>query len=302
MATSTHSDKTILVTGITGNQGGAAARSLLKDGWKVRGLSRDLNKPAVKALQESGIDIVQGNMDDRATLDAAMKDVYGVFSVQNFWLPEVGHDGEIRQGKLVADAAKAAGVQHFVYTSVGGAERNTGIPHFDSKWEIEKHIKALGLPATVFRPVAFYENWNWGRPYILNGALSAVGLPTDRTIQYITVEDIGAFVALAFANPQEYIGTALELAGDELTEPQIAEIFSRVIGRPVHLAPPDPARSADPESQNMVKWFTEHGYEAEIPALRKIYPQLTDLETWLRRNGWENAEPVPIPQNTGWGS
>ncbi len=292
MATSTHSDKTILVTGITGKQGGAVARSLLKDGWKVRGLSRNLNKPEVKALQESGIDVVQGDMDDRATLDAAMKGVYGVFSVQNFWLPEVGHDGEIRQGKLVADAAKAAGVQHFVYTSVGGAERNTGIPHFDSKWEIEKHIKVLGLPATIFRPV----------PYILNGTLSGIGVPADRTVQYITVEDIGAFVALAFANAQEYIGTALELAGDELAEPQIAEIFSRVIGRPVHLAPPDPVRSADPESQKMLKWFTEHGYQAEIPALRIIYPQLTDLETWLRRNGWENAEPVPIPQNAGWGS
>src|SRR5260221_11790735 len=106
MATSTHSDKTILVTGITGKEGGAVARSLLKDGWKVRGLSRNLNKPEVKALQESGINVVQGDMDDRATLDAAMKGVYGVFSVRNFWLPQGCADGEIRPGKLVAHAAK----------------------------------------------------------------------------------------------------------------------------------------------------------------------------------------------------
>jgi uncharacterized protein YbjT (DUF2867 family) len=302
MTTSTHNDKIILVTGITGQQGGAVAQHLLKDGWKVRGLSRDLTKPAVKALQDFGVEVVQGNLDDRASVDAALNGVYGVFSVQNFWLPEVGHDGEVRQGKLLADAAKAAGVQHFVYTSVGGAERNTGIPHFDSKWEIEQHIQALGLPATIFRPVAFYENFNWGRPYILNGMLSGFGLPADKTNQYITVDDIGAFVALAFANPQDYIGKAYEIAGDELTEPQIAEIFSRVIGRPVHLAPPDPVRSADPESQKMVKWFAEQGYQADIPALRKLYPQLTTLETWLRRNGWENAEPVAIPQTTGWGS
>src|SRR5262245_41920222 len=236
----THNDKTILVIGITGQQGGAVARYLLKDGWRVRGLSRDLGKPAVKALQDSGVEVVQGNMEDRTSLDGAMQSVYGVFSVQNFWLPEVGHDGEIRQGKLVADAAKAADVEHFVFSSVGGADRSTGIPHFESKWEIEQHIHALGLPVTVFRPVAFYENFFWTRPYILNGTFMGMGLTPDRTNQYITVDDIGAFVALAFANPQEWIGKGLEIAGDELTETQIAETFSRVIGRPVQRSSTNP--------------------------------------------------------------
>src|SRR5258706_16032986 len=103
MGTGSRSDKPILVTGITGQQGGGVAQHLIKDGWKIRGLSRDLNKPAVKTLQDSGIEVVQGNMEDRASLDAALKGVYGVFSVQNFWLPDVGHDGEVRQGKLIAD-------------------------------------------------------------------------------------------------------------------------------------------------------------------------------------------------------
>jgi len=297
----THNDKTILVIGITGQQGGAVAQHLRKEGWQVRGLSRDLSKPAVKALQDSGVEVVQGNMEDRASLDTAMMGVYGVFSVQNFWLPDVGHDGEIRQGKLVADAAKAAGVQHFVYSSVGGADRNSGIPHFESKWEIEQHIRSLGLPATIFRPVAFYDNFFWTRPYILNGTFMGLGLSNDRTNQYIAVDDIGGFVALAFANPQEWLGKGLEIAGDELTESQIAGTFSRVIGRPVQLSSTNPMGD-DPEGQKMVKWFEEHGYQADIPALRKLYPQLTDFETWLRRTGWENAEPVPIPEQAAWGS
>lgn len=302
MSDQTNRDKTILVAGITGQQGGAAAKHLLADGWKVRGLSRDVSKPAVQALRNAGAEVVQGNMEDTASLDAALKGVYGVFSVQNFWLPEVGFEGEIREGKNLADAAKVAGVQHFVYSSVGGADRNTGIPHFESKWQIEQHVQALGLPATIFRPVGFMDNFNWSRPYILNGVFSGFGLNPDRTLQLIAVDDIGGLVALAFAHPRDYLGLALEIAGDELTESQMAETFSRVIGRPVQVVADTSPRSAEPENQKMRKWFNEKGYEADIPALRKRYPALTSLETWLRRTGWENAQPVPIPENARWGS
>ena len=302
MSDQTNRDKTILVAGITGQQGGAAAKHLLADGWKVRGLSRDVSKPAVQALRNAGAEVVQGNMDVTASLDAALKGVYGVFSVQNFWLPEVGFEGEIREGKNLADAAKAAGVQHFVYSSVGGADRNTGIPHFESKWQIEQHVQALGLPATIFRPVGFMDNFNYSRPYILNGVFSGFNLNPDRTLQLIAVDDIGGFVALAFAHPQDYVGVALEIAGDELTESQMAETFSRVIGRPVQAVVDTSPRSADPENQKMTKWFNEKGYEANIPALHKRYPALTNFEAWLRKTGWENAQPVPIPENARWGS
>src|SRR5262245_31665050 len=130
-------EKTILVTGITGQQGGAVARHLLAKGWTVRGLSRDPDKPVVQPLREAGAEVVQGDFENRASLDSALKGVYGVFSVQNFWQPGVGAEGEIRQGKALADAAKAANIQHFLYTSVGGADRKSGIPHFESKWQIE---------------------------------------------------------------------------------------------------------------------------------------------------------------------
>ncbi len=220
-----------------------------------------------------------------------------MFSVQGFF--EDGVAGEIRQGKNVADAAKAANVQHFVYTSVGGAERNTGIPHFESKWAIEQHIRQLELPATIFRPVEFMENFNWGRPHILNGSLMSQGLRASRIKQFIAVDDIGAFAALAFGNSQDYVGKVFELAGDGQTESQLAETFSAVIGRPVQLIhlPPAVLESTLPphireEILMMWRWFDEEGYYADIAALRTLYSPLKTLKTWLQETGWENAEPV----------
>ncbi len=125
----THHERLIVVTGATGKQGGAVIRHLSKQGgWKLRAVTRHPESEAARALAAQGIEVVQGDMANRADMDRALQGAYGVFSVQNTW--EAGVDGEIAQGKNVADAAKAAGVQHFVYTSVGGAERATGHPAF----------------------------------------------------------------------------------------------------------------------------------------------------------------------------
>src|SRR6266540_4639121 len=221
-------DKIIAVNGATGQQGGAVARKLLADGWKVRALTRDVNKPAAQELAKAGAELVAGDMDSRFELDAAFSGAYGVFSVQNFWLPNVGFEGEIQQGKNVADAAKAAGVQQLVYSSVGAAHRGMGQKHFESKWIIEQYIQSLDIPYTIFRPAAFYENFNWDRANILNGTFNALGLRPEKERQLIAVEDIAVFVALAFADPEAYLGRPLELAGDALTESQTAQTFAKV--------------------------------------------------------------------------
>src|SRR5512133_828743 len=122
-------NRLIVVTGATGKQGGAVARHLLAKGWQVRGLTRDLDKPAAHALRSAGAEMDRADNDDRISLDQAMQGAYGAFSVQNFWIPGVGTEGEIRQGKNIADAAKAAGIQHFVYSSVGSAHRGMGQAH-----------------------------------------------------------------------------------------------------------------------------------------------------------------------------
>jgi len=296
-------DKIIAVTGATGQQGGAVARKLLADGWKIRALTRDPNKPAAQALAKAGAELVAGDMDSRSELDAAFKGVYGVFSVQNFWLPNVGFEGEIRQGKNVADAAKAAGVGHLVYSSVGSAHRGMGQKHFESKWIIEQYIQSLNISYTILRPVLFMDNYNWSRAQILNGTFTGMGLRPDKEVQSIAVEDIGVFAALAFANPDKYIGKTIELAGDELTESQIAETFTKVIGRPVKLSAPTGdggRRRSEEEMEAMFNFFNGEGYDADIFELRKLHPGLLTLEQYLRKNGWENAEPIPMPQQSNW--
>jgi uncharacterized protein YbjT (DUF2867 family) len=143
--------KIVLVTGATGRQGGATARELSSRGWTVHALVRDPDKPEAQALRRHGVTLVRGDMEDPAGLDAALRGVYGVYSVQTFTGPD-GLTGEVRQGKAVAEAAARAGVTHFVYGSVDGSDRSSGVAHFETKGEVEKRIAALGLPATVLRP------------------------------------------------------------------------------------------------------------------------------------------------------
>jgi uncharacterized protein YbjT (DUF2867 family) len=154
MADRQNVERLILVCGATGSQGGAVARSLLDRGFRVRALTREPQKPEAQALADEGAEVVQGDMEDRSAMDQVLVEgIYGVFSVQNFW--EAGYDREVEQGKTVADVAKAAGVEHFVYSTVGSAHRQTGIPHFESKWEVEEHVREIGLPYTILRPAFF---------------------------------------------------------------------------------------------------------------------------------------------------
>lgn len=287
------SGKTILVTGATGRQGGAAVRNLLASGWKVRALTRNPSpsNPTVKWLAEIGARVEKGDLGDRASLEPVLEGCYGVFSMQNFW--EHGYEEEVQQGKNLAHAAKAAGVKHFLYSSVGGADRNTGIPHFESKWEIECYIRELGLPSTILRPVFFMENFSSRdlRLAILGGRLT-LALRPDKPLQMISVEDIGAIAALCFERPQEYMGKAIEIAGDEMTMSQVVECFSRAMGRPVRFEemPIEKLQSFSKEMAVMFKWFNEKGYQADIPLLRAMHPRLMTLETWLHETGWHKAE------------
>lgn len=301
---SDHNEKLIVVGGATGQQGGAVARHLLKNGWKVRALTRDVNKDAAKALAAQGAEIFQNDLDDRAGVENALQGAYGAFSVQNFWLPNVGYEGEIKQGKIFADAAKAAGVKHFVYSSVGAAHRGMGQKHFESKYEIETYVKQLNLPFTILRPVAFMDNYFWSQAAISNGMFFSWGLRPDKGLQLIAADDIGGITAVVFANPNEYIGKTIELAGDELTESQITATLSKIIGRPVNVVPQQLPEGQTPTQEQiaMFQFFNGKGYDADISAVKKIYPPLRNFETWLNQTGWQNLPVMEMPQNGGaWG-
>jgi uncharacterized protein YbjT (DUF2867 family) len=290
MADTHNVERLVLVAGATGRQGGAVARSLLNRGFRVRALTRDPQKPAAQALAQQGADVVQGDMDDRFAMDRVLEGAYGVFSVQNFG--ETGPEGEVKQGKILAVAAKVAGIQHFVYSSVGSSYRETGIPHFESKWRIEKHVREVGLPYTILRPVFFMHNWEMMREQILASGTLVQPLDPDKRLQQVAAEDLGAFAALAFEQPDEWLGREVDLAGDQQTMPEIAAIFSRVIGREIHYfqVPWDQIEERMGEELTVMwRWFNDVGYEADITALRQEYPELTTFEQYLRHSGWENA-------------
>jgi uncharacterized protein YbjT (DUF2867 family) len=283
--------KLILVTGATGQQGGAVARQVLKQpGYSVRALTRDSAKAAAQVLALAGAEIFEGDLDNPASIRRALEGAWGVFSVQNFM--ETGYEGEIRQGKAVTEAAKAAGVQHFVYTSVVSADQNTGLPHFESKWQIEQHIAQSGLPHTILRPAFFMQNWyTFMREPILNGTLP-LPLNQQTRLQQISVEDIGAIAARAFQSPTKWSGRTIELAGEELTMQRVVETLSRVLGRNVkyvQVAWDQFRQSAGEEMTKMYRWFNDVGYHVDIASLRKEYPNLATLEQVLRHQDWASA-------------
>jgi uncharacterized protein YbjT (DUF2867 family) len=293
--------RTVLVTGATGRQGGAVVRHMLPKGWKLRALTRNTSSHAAQELGRSGVELVAGDLEDPASLEKAVRGAYGIYSVQDFWA--VGAIREVQQGKNLVDAAKKIGVQHFVYSSVGGADRGTGIPHWESKWEVERYIRSLALPATVFRPAAFMETYYIDQVEIgiLKGKL-ADPVRADKPYQTIATDNIGAFVALAFERPHDFIGKELEIAGSELTNPEAAKVFSRVLGKPVKfqkLPLPLVRLILGKEFYLMFRWFNEAGFRADIPGLRRKYPEihLHTLEEWLREEGWhKRAKRVRAPK------
>ena len=290
----------ILVTGATGRQGRAVVRHLLARGASVRALTRDPDSARARDLAQQGVELVAGDMDDPGSLRRASEGSYGVYSVQDF---SVGTSREVRQGKNVADAARGAGVEHLVYSSVGGAERAAGLLHCESKRAIEAHIRELGIPATIFRPASFMENYYI--PSVERGLVRGRlvdPLTADKPYQTIATDDIGKFVALAFARPQDFIGTELEIAGSELTNRQAAEVFARVLGRPVrfHRLPMPVVRVLfGKELFQMFGWLGDAGYRADVDGLRARYPELElrTLEDWLRAEGWENKRTITVKRD-----
>ena len=197
-------------------------------------------------------------------------------------------EAEIRQGKLVADAAKTANIEHFVYSSVGSAERNTGVPHFDSKFQVEEYIRSIGLPYTILRPVFFFYNYNGMRPMIEQGTLPQP-LSPETKLQQLSEEDYGAMVAEVFERPADFMNREIELASVEMTLPEIAAAFSRVLGKAVNYQQiPFEAfeQQAGEEVTIMYRWFERAGYAANLAALQREFSYLTDFESYLRDRDW----------------
>lgn len=267
--------KKVLVTGATGTQGGAVVDALLSGEhgeWEVHGLTRDADSDAAAALAQRGVTVVEGNMTDEKRMRECCEGMDAVYCVTTFF--QTGIEDERMQGKTVADAAKDAGVSHFVYSSVGGADSNTGLAHFESKYQVEKHIAAIGLPATVFRPVTFMQNvpaMNGGE--IAEGTLS-MPLAGGVSLQYVDARDIGDAVALALSNPERFVGQTVHLAGDDLTLEKMATVLSSHLGReiqPVHLDVEENRDAMGDELADMFVWFNDVGFEEDYEAVAREF-------------------------------
>jgi uncharacterized protein YbjT (DUF2867 family) len=180
-------------------------------------------------------------------------------------------------------------VTHYVYTSVGAADQKTGIPHFDSKYEIEEHVRSLGFGYhTILRPVFFMENWLAMKDMIEGGHIYWP-LSPEKMLQQLATSDIGAFAALAFEHRDHWRGRAVELAGDERSVTDVAAGFGRKLGRDViyQQVPWDQfEKNAGHEMTIMFRWFEDHGYSVDIAALRSEYSGLTTLDRWLNGLNW----------------
>jgi len=279
----------ILVTGATGQQGGAVARELLAAGHKVRAMTRNPDSEPAKALADLRAEVVQGDLNDTASLESALKGAWGAFAVQNTW--EAGVDGEEEQGKLFAKIAREAGVQHFVYTSVASAQRETGIPHFDNKWRVEETVRSLGFPSyTIIRPVFFMENLvsPWFKPAIDEGTL-AIGIKPDTRVQMIAVGDIGKYGRLAFEKHEELNGRAIDIAGDELSAPDAAAIIGEATGKTVsHFQVPiEQVREFSDDFATMLEWFDSVGYNADVASNATKYGIApTPFKEWASAANW----------------
>jgi uncharacterized protein YbjT (DUF2867 family) len=287
--TQQRANRTILVFGATGLQGGKTMDALLKagGGWKVRALSRDPNSEKAQPLKAKGVELVKGDFDDPASLEAAMRGVYGVFLIP--LAPTPSPQAETEAGKRAIDAAKRAGVQHLVFSGVSGGNRSISVPNFESKGATERHLQASGVPYTILRPVSFMDNFNRNRDAIKAGKLNGILAP-DRQQWFVAVKDIADFAVAAFNKPRDFQGQAIDLAGDSMTMPQAAAVFTRVLGQKVEYGhiPPD-QRDRLPEAMKVMNAFYEReGYRVDVQALRAKWgiPLLT-LEQWIKQEpGW----------------
>ncbi|MBX5021886.1 NmrA/HSCARG family protein [Rhizobium lentis] len=273
----------VLVTGATGQQGGAVVRALAARGHRVRAISRRPDSEAAKRLAAAGVEVVAGDLDDAASVTKAATGVDTIFLMGNSY--EAGTEAETRQGITAADAAKAAGVGHLIYSSVADADKKTGIPHFESKYLVEQHIAGLGTPYTISAPVAFMENTV--APWAVDGlrqGIYAAALPSGRLLQQICLADIGDFVAALAERRDQVFGKRFDIAGDELSGEEQAKILSDMLARPVNYRelPIAAMRQQSEDAALMFEWFDRTGYDADIVALRRDFPEVG----WHRYRDW----------------
>ena len=289
MPNAKHYDRPIAVAGATGKQGGAVARRLLSRGHKIRALTRDPDKPAAQALASKGAEIVRADLENRISLDEALAGAGALFSVQDFL--EAGVEAELRQGVNLTEAAAASGIEHIVYSGASTMDRNTGVPHLDSKWRVETRVRALDKPWTIFRPAAFMDNWEWDRKAILESGVVRYPMRPDTLYRQVAVADIAVMVVAAFERPDIWAGQIMPLAGDVSSMEEITATLSQVTGRSLRYEPISWEQCVAEQGEElmlMYRYFDTFGMDGAPQYMRRFNPDVMTFETYLRRSGWSD--------------
>ncbi|MGW0414653.1 NmrA/HSCARG family protein [Streptomyces collinus] len=281
---------TVAVTGATGAQGGATARALLAAGHRVRALTRTPDAPAARELRRLGADVRFADFDDPPSLGPALAGADSLFAVTTPFGTDTAT--EVRQGRALLDAAAAARVRHIVFTSAAHADRGTGIPHYDSKAEIEHHLRATGVPWTVIAPAAFMDNFAGGWSLAgLRERTFAWPMPSGTPLTLVPAVDIGAFAALVLGRPADFTGRRIDIASDALTPAGIAAALSAAAGYAItHQAVPlDHVRRHSHDLAAMFAYFATTGLDVDVTGLRRAHPEVR----WHTFADWAAAQDWP---------
>lgn len=280
-------DEPILVLAATGGQGRVVTDALLGRRARVRGLVRDPGRSAARELADRGVEVVAGSLSDRESLAAAMSGVAGVFA---FTTPfEAGVEAEVGQGRAILSAATQERVPHLVFSSVAGADQESGVPHFDSKARIEAELASGDVPYTILGPTYFFDNALGGAERILGGVLD-LPLPPGRSLQQLARPDLGAFAAEVLLNPASHVGQRIELASDAPTPTQMAAALGAALGREVRHEQVPLTAIGNPDMHAMWTFLNGPGYRVDIPALHAAHPEVrwTRFADWAHRT-WATA-------------
>jgi uncharacterized protein YbjT (DUF2867 family) len=280
------STRQIAVIGATGQQGGAVVDALLDQELSVRALVRDTGTVGAQALRDRGVEILKGDLANAESLDALLTGVDGVFAMST---PVDGTDVEVTSGTAIANAASRVGVPHVVFSTVGGAERNTGIAHFESKRRVEEHIESLGLHATFLRPVFFMENLTGFGVTVEEGSVVVrLPLPAGIPLQMVAVRDIGNASAAILKGGTAVEGGSVEIGGDALTGAEIATAIGTHVNLPSRYeAIPLEAVASYGDTADMFRWFAETpAYQADFDATKQLVPDVLDFPAWLTFTGF----------------
>ncbi|MBP4138368.1 NmrA/HSCARG family protein [Flavobacterium geliluteum] len=280
--------ETILVTGATGKQGGAAARELLKYGFKVKALIRDKNSNESKDLAQLGAQLIEGDWSNFESLEIALNNIDAVYMVlPPVW--EMNEEEDNKEADLGVDfinLLKNKNIKFVIYSSVIMSDRHKSFrPRF--KHTIEEHLWNSGLKATVLRPATFMENFLLPASGIKEGKLYNF-MPKGRKIPYITTEDIGIFARIVFQNPEKYAGQTLDLMGDEIDEIEILNALQSSLGINLELVQLslEDLTAQNPLFGRLIEMFTYEPFPAvDIEDLRILNPKLRSFSSWLDQFG-----------------